>query len=372
MCVEGLTDVFIGADNQAIPVRRGKGVRRAVPWWTDECSEAVRARNQAFRALRVSMTQQAVLEYQRLKAMVRRTIKRTKRAAWRRLCSTFGRETRMTDVWRIVKKMRGCGGMRRVPVLVDGDLVARTDGEKANMLAKTLSGEAGGVRLSAECLRQRREMLEERRDLGHKKMVFDSVLDVEFTMLELTLAVKRAGCPLALLLVIFLCEVISKAHASKSFEDVRCKCICPPYRNISGHIYNRNVSQKDCNCLHVVDPMPVPGHDVEAYCLLCECKYEERSSNTIKVTIIIYLSVVGSLLFYMLFLLLVDPLIRKHDPYTQPLQNEEDTEDMQSQAEGAGGRGNTVLERVEGAQQRWKRQVQEQRKTVFDRHKMLS
>lgn len=98
----------------------------------------------------------------------------------------------------------------------------------------------------------------------------------------------------------------------------------------------------------------MPGHDVEAYCLLCECKYEERSSNTIKVlplvvhgedvtcdglsvsksfafclfqvTIIIYLSVVGALLLYMLFLLLVDPLIRKHDPYTQPLHNEEDAE----------------------------------------------
>lgn len=38
----------------------------------------------------------------------------------------------------------------------------------------------------------------------------------------------------------------------------------------------------------------------------------------------------------------------------------------------SGARANTVLERVEGAQQRWKRQVQEQRKTVFDRHKMLS
>eukprot|EP00063_Salmo_salar_P064328 XP_014039163.1 PREDICTED: putative protein 2 [Salmo salar] len=72
--------------------------------------------------------------------------------------------------------------------------------------------------------------------------------------------------------------------------------------------------------------MPVPGHDVEAYCLLCECKYEERSSNTIKVTIIIYLSVVGSLLLYMLFLLLVEPLIRKHDPYIQPLHNEDDSE----------------------------------------------
>ncbi|KAM9429721.1 putative protein 2 [Salvelinus alpinus] len=115
-------------------------------------------------------------------------------------------------------------------------------------------------------------------------------------------------------------------HIVFSFEDVRCKCICPPYRNITGHIYSRNVSQKDCKCLHVVEPMPVPGHDVEAYCLLCECKYEERSSNTIKVTIIIYLSVVGSLLLYMLFLLLVEPLIRKHDPYIQPLHNEDDSE----------------------------------------------
>lgn len=28
----------------------------------------------------------------------------------------------------------------------------------------------------------------------------------------------------------------------------------------------------------------MPGHDVEAYCLLCECQYEERSTTTIKVT----------------------------------------------------------------------------------------
>ncbi|XP_060788043.1 transmembrane protein 9 isoform X1 [Neoarius graeffei] len=176
----------------------------------------------------------------------------------------------------------------------------------------------------------------------------------------------------SVLLCLFLCEVICFSHADKSFEDVRCKCICPPYRNISGHIYNRNVTQKDCNCLHIVDPMPVPGHDMEAYCLLCECKYEERSSNTIKVTIIIYLSVVGALLLYMLFLLLVEPLIRRRDPYRQPLQNEDDSEVQTSSNVRAPGRGNTVLERVEGAQQRWKKQVQEQRRTVFDRHKLLS
>ncbi|KAM9217268.1 proton-transporting V-type ATPase complex assembly regulator TMEM9 [Leptosomus discolor] len=178
-----------------------------------------------------------------------------------------------------------------------------------------------------------------------------------------------------LLMALLCCILFPPAQASKSSEDIRCKCICPPYRNISGNIYNKNVSQKDCNCLHVVEPMPVPGNDVEAYCLLCECKYEERSTTTIKVIIIIYLSVVGALLLYMAFLVLVDPLIRKPDAYTQPLHNEEENEDARSLAAApapAGARANTVLERVEGAQQRWKRQVQEQRKTVFDRHKMLS
>lgn len=47
---------------------------------------------------------------------------------------------------------------------------------------------------------------------------------------------------------------------------------------------------------------------------------------SVQVTIIIFLSVVGALLLYMVFLLLIDPLIRKKEPYTQRLHNEEDSE----------------------------------------------
>uniref|UniRef100_A0A8B9HUK1 TMEM9 domain family, member B n=1 Tax=Astyanax mexicanus TaxID=7994 RepID=A0A8B9HUK1_ASTMX len=83
--------------------------------------------------------------------------------------------------------------------------------------------------------------------------------------------------------VIWICSWLGWL-ADKNSEDIRCKCICPPYKEIEGQIYNQNVSLKDCNCLHVVEPMPVEGKDVEAYCLRCECKYEERSSGTIKVS----------------------------------------------------------------------------------------
>ena len=45
-----------------------------------------------------------------------------------------------------------------------------------------------------------------------------------------------------------------------------------------------------------------------------------------QVVIVIYLSVVGALLMYMAFLMLVDPLIRKPDAYTERLRSEEESE----------------------------------------------
>lgn len=45
-----------------------------------------------------------------------------------------------------------------------------------------------------------------------------------------------------------------------------------------------------------------------------------------QVIVVIYLSVVGALLLYMAFLMLVDPLIRKPDAYTEQLRDEEENE----------------------------------------------
>uniref|UniRef100_UPI00358E26A4 proton-transporting V-type ATPase complex assembly regulator TMEM9 isoform X2 n=1 Tax=Myxine glutinosa TaxID=7769 RepID=UPI00358E26A4 len=134
---------------------------------------------------------------------------------------------------------------------------------------------------------------------------------------------------MALCVIVSALAVAAVAETKKS-EDARCKCICPQYKNVPGQFYTKKLLQKNCDCLHVINPMPVPEHDVEAYCLLCECKYEERSTVTIKPVPGFGYDRMGV------------------------------------------GRAHTVLERVEGAQERWKRQVQEQRRTVFDRHHLLS
>uniref|UniRef100_A0A4W5LN19 TMEM9 domain family, member B n=1 Tax=Hucho hucho TaxID=62062 RepID=A0A4W5LN19_9TELE len=178
-------------------------------------------------------------------------------------------------------------------------------------------------------------------------------------------------------LLVGLLLMSTQTMDAKNSEDIRCKCTCPPYRDIDGQIYKQNVSLKDCNCLHVVEPMPVDGKDVEAYCLRCECKYEERSSGTIKVTIIIYLSILGLLFLYMVYLTLLEPMLKRRLFGHSQLQNDDDVGDQQPFANAhnvlsrSASRPN-MLNKVEHAQQRWRRQVQEQRKSVFDRHVVLS
>lgn len=96
------------------------------------------------------------------------------------------------------------------------------------------------------------------------------------------------------------------------------------------------------------------------------------------VTIIIYLSILGLLLLYMVYLTLVEPILKRRlFGHSQLLQSDDDVGDHQPFANAhdvlarSRSRAN-VLNKVEYAQQRWKLQVQEQRKSVFDRHVVLS
>ncbi|XP_059536080.1 transmembrane protein 9B-like [Myotis daubentonii] len=186
-------------------------------------------------------------------------------------------------------------------------------------------------------------------------------------------SLPRLGSLLSLsCLALVVLLLVRKANATKNSEDVRCKCICPPYKDIPGHIYNRNISQKDCYCLHVVELMSVREPDIEAYCLRCECKHEERSSVTIKVTIKIYLSILGLLLLYMVYLTLVEPILKRRlFGHSQLIQSDDNVGDHQPFANAhnvlAHSRSQAnVLNKVEYVQQRWKLQVQEQRKSAFD------
>ncbi|MCL4130724.1 UNVERIFIED_CONTAM: hypothetical protein GTU68_028007 [Idotea baltica] len=86
--------------------------------------------------------------------------------------------------------------------------------------------------------------------------------------------------------------------------------------------------------------------------------------------------IISLLVVYMGFLLCLDPILNKRR--SQPTYREHtDEEDDASLGSGSGMSQQlrvrpNVLGRVTHQQDKWKKQVQEQRKNIYDRHTMLN
>uniref|UniRef100_A0A131Y6C1 Putative secreted protein n=1 Tax=Ixodes ricinus TaxID=34613 RepID=A0A131Y6C1_IXORI len=182
----------------------------------------------------------------------------------------------------------------------------------------------------------------------------------------------------SLTLVCILFLLVEKSSAQ--YEDVRCKCICPSTAVVSGGIqtnrklYIMNVPPRRCNCEGAILPQAtdIKGRESE-FCPRCMCRYERRNTTTIRVLVILIIWVISLLTVYMLFLMCLDPLLNKRRAAYQEHVNEEVNLDealpMQQRTRRS---SSSVLNKVGQQQDKWKRQVQEQRRNIYDKHTMLN
>ncbi|CAG9833442.1 unnamed protein product [Diabrotica balteata] len=185
-------------------------------------------------------------------------------------------------------------------------------------------------------------------------------------------------------LLVFCIATTLTLSTAQSYEDKRCKCICPSISSVTNKtesknhtsriLYITNVPPNKCNCDEVILPrisQDIIGKEQE-FCPRCECKYENRNTTIIKVVVIIVIWVISILVIYMAFLIILDPLLNKRIKGNyQEHTNEEDDVSAGPMSHNMSVRGN-VLNRVGHQQDKWKRQVKEQRKNIYDRHTMLN
>ncbi|XP_033221666.1 uncharacterized protein CG1161 [Belonocnema kinseyi] len=174
---------------------------------------------------------------------------------------------------------------------------------------------------------------------------------------------------------------------AQSYDDKRCKCICPSLSSVINTTQSSkdrlnfisNVPPLQCTCEGAV--LPHLGKEVkdkaQIFCPRCDCKYENRNTTIIKIVVIIVIWVISLLVIYMLFLICLDPLLNKrlHKAGAGYLEHNNEEVPDETVAPGMshpmGVRGN-VLNRVGHQQDKWKRQVREQRRNIYDRHTMLN
>uniref|UniRef100_A0A0A9YFX8 Uncharacterized protein CG1161 n=1 Tax=Lygus hesperus TaxID=30085 RepID=A0A0A9YFX8_LYGHE len=167
--------------------------------------------------------------------------------------------------------------------------------------------------------------------------------------------------------------------AEANYEDARCFCTCTVINGTQRYkeLHITNVPpNNDCDSIPI-DAIDTPNKTQEL-CPRCECKYESRNTSIIKVVVAIVIWVISILVIYMFFLLCLDPLLNKRakSSYVEHTNEEDDTTSVGPSgapvsSHQMGVRGN-VLNRVGHQQDKWKRQVREQRKNIYDKHTMLN
>lgn len=99
-----------------------------------------------------------------------------------------------------------------------------------------------------------------------------------------------------------------------AYEDARCKCVCVN-RTISVNatkpirkIYVKAIAAEKCTCPLMLE------EEATALCPYCDCTYQVRNTTTIKVVVCLILVIISALTLYMLFLLLLEPLLAMRRP----------------------------------------------------------
>ena len=134
-CVENISESIISAATESIPKTK-PSAKPSVPWWNKSCTSAVKARNHAFHRMRRITTPENVFIYKRKKAEARKTIHEAKINSWQEYCNSLNNNSKLTQVWKTLKRFSGRSNNFGVSVLYENNKIAKSDHEKADLLAK--------------------------------------------------------------------------------------------------------------------------------------------------------------------------------------------------------------------------------------------
>ncbi|XP_017849661.1 uncharacterized protein CG1161 [Drosophila busckii] len=132
-------------------------------------------------------------------------------------------------------------------------------------------------------------------------------------------------------------------------------------------------STPECACAGALLPQVGTNGKELPICAECKCSHVARNTTLIKVVVIIVIWIISILVIYMLFLMLLDPLLNKRVKASNYQEHtNEDDEPTPMPASTNNQELNARANVLNRGMDKWKRQVREQRRHIYDRHTMLN
>ena len=131
---------------------------RSLPYWNDEIKAAIKARNIARNKMVKRKTEETISKYRELKGKAQHVIKSAARSHWENYCSTLNSSSKITEVWKMAKKMDGQKTSHNIPIITDNNVNYNTNNEKAEHFARTFAAISSDQNYSPEFQKRKEEV----------------------------------------------------------------------------------------------------------------------------------------------------------------------------------------------------------------------
>ena len=182
---ERLQSTVLEAARTSIPRATYKGDRpRNNPWWTAECEKAVRLKRQACRRYKQHSTAEAHACMLARKREANAAVAKAKLQYWEKYTQTLDDNTRLSSIFREIKKMKQQYNLPDPPLSTRGQVLT-TNQAKAEAFAQTFAEVGTTAHLSEEAKLHRR-LEEEHTPLNDPPLESDQPINSPITLPELS------------------------------------------------------------------------------------------------------------------------------------------------------------------------------------------
>ncbi|GFO49476.1 RNA-directed DNA polymerase from mobile element jockey [Plakobranchus ocellatus] len=145
--IEQFTSKLLDAARSSIPFHKGTKNKTRVPWFTQECRQALRERKKAQRKYFKTPSFENFINFKKQKVKVKFVIKNSKKQSWKTYVSSLNSNTFSKTVSKKIKKIKGKNFAPSCHLKKDGQIISNLK-DHADHLAETFSNNSSSENYS--------------------------------------------------------------------------------------------------------------------------------------------------------------------------------------------------------------------------------
>lgn len=155
--IQTFSNVITIATYESIKYTRPTNKTRSVPWWNDECGDAIKRSKRAFNKYKKHNTLENKIEYKKMRAKARRIIKESKAKSWTVFVSSISASNNIKDSWNKINAIKGSKLYNSIPFLQNDNKMITEPYCIANILADKFTKNSSSQNYTADFLQYKAE-----------------------------------------------------------------------------------------------------------------------------------------------------------------------------------------------------------------------